>query len=54
MLRATARLAPRLLPRAEAALGTRGMTMAGMKGAPGPLPRRVGAAPAPTGRRNAP
>ncbi|PRW57560.1 l-inducible nipa [Chlorella sorokiniana] len=32
MLRATARLAPRLLPRAEAALGTRGMSMAGMKG----------------------
>lgn len=41
MLRATARLAPRLFPRAEAALGTRGMTMQGLKGAPGRPRRRV-------------
>lgn len=32
MLRATARLAPRLAPRAEAALGTRSMSLQGMKG----------------------
>ncbi|EFN55519.1 hypothetical protein CHLNCDRAFT_133937 [Chlorella variabilis] len=32
MLRAATRLAPRLAPRAEAALGTRGMSLAGMKG----------------------
>ena len=33
MLRATARLVPALLPRAEAAVGTRSMSMAGLKGA---------------------
>ena len=41
MLRATARLAPRLAPRAEAALGTRGMSMAGLKSEWG----RAGCAP---------
>lgn len=33
MLRACTRLAPRLAPRAEAAVGTRSMSLAGMKGA---------------------
>lgn len=32
MLRAATRLAPSLVPRAEAALGTRSMSLAGMKG----------------------
>lgn len=32
MLRAATRLAPSLIPRAEAALGTRSMSLAGMKG----------------------
>ena len=32
MLRAVSRLAPRLAPRAEAALGSRSMSLAGMKG----------------------